>query len=301
MPSPSDVLQQLNDKLFTKQYAKKPQVEISDDAIDESQATKQFIGHYVRRGQGEYRKRDDTDDVIDVDNIQAGDVDDDYETHKNMMPADGNSPNIHMNSLDFDEFMKKMIRMQEQGGPGIDTPEEVGAAAAGGDPSGGGADTPEEAGAMAGGEEMPPEAGMAPEGMPPEAMEPGMGQPLPEEDTSKSPTDLGRIYELKKIYTRLTVIEAYLTESSDPSMIETRTIVSQAIELFEILSANLSSYKPPRAPEDLLDEIIVQYYRFIEKIYNETARYYKGRAREQTTNEMIPPDKPKIKVDVYNP
>ena len=37
MASPSDVLQQLNDKLFTKQYAKKPEVELD---LDESQATK---------------------------------------------------------------------------------------------------------------------------------------------------------------------------------------------------------------------------------------------------------------------
>ncbi|GAG36839.1 unnamed protein product, partial [marine sediment metagenome] len=88
---------------------------------------------------------------------------------------------------------------------------------------------------------------------------------------------------------------------SDPSMIETRTIVSKAIELFEILTSNLSSYKPPRASEETLDEIIVQFYRFLDKIYAETANYYKGRAREHITNEVVPPQKPKIKIDVYNP
>jgi hypothetical protein len=183
------------------------------------------------------------------------------------------------------------------------TPEEVGASAAGGDPTGGAVDTPEETQMQAQGQEVPaePMSGMPPGEMPPGALDPGMGQPLPEEDTSKSPSDLGRIYELKKIYTRLTVIEAYLTESSDPSMIETRTIVSKAIELFEILSANLSSYKPPRAPEETLDEIIVQYYIFLEKIYNETARYYKKRSREHITDEVVPPEKPQIKVDVYKP
>jgi hypothetical protein len=305
MASPSDVLQQLNDKLFTKQYAKKPQVEISDDNIDESQAAKRFIGHYVRRGQGEYRKGNNDDEFVDVDTIQAGDVDDDYETHKPIVPAESHSPYIQTDNLDFGNFLHKLKRVTEQrkGGPGIDTPEEVGAAAAGGDPSGGGADTPEEAQMQAQGQQIPedPMSGMPPGEMPPEAMDPGMGQPLPEEDTSKSPSDLGRIYELKKIYTRLTVIEAYLTESSDPSMIETRTIVSKAIELFEILASNLSSYKPPRAPEETLDEIIVQYYRFIEKIYNETANYYKRRSREHITNDVVPPEKPKIKVDVYNP
>jgi hypothetical protein len=294
MASPSDVLQQLNDKLFTKHFAKKPEVEITDDNIDESQASKRFIGHYVRRGQGEYRKGG-REDFVDVDTIQAGDVDDDYETHKTMVPADGNS--VQTNNLDFKNFLHKLKSVMEQGM----SPEEVGAAAAGGDPTGGAIDTPEETQMQAQGQEVPaqPMSGMPPEEMPPEALEPGMGQILPEEETSKSPSDLGRIYELKKIYTRLTVIEAYLTESSDPSMIETRTIVSKAIELFEILTSNLSSYKPPRASEETLDEIIVQYYRFIEKIYNETARYYKGRAREHITNEVDPPDKPEIKINVY--
>ena len=137
--------------------------------------------------------------------------------------------------------------------------------------------------------------------MPPEAMDAGMGQPLPEEDTSKSPTDLGRIYELKKIYTRLTVIEAYLTESSDPAMIENRTIVSKAIELFEILASNLSSYKPPRAPEETLDEIIIQYYRFLERMYEATSSYYKKRSKEQTFKGVVEPEKPQIKINVYNP
>ena len=153
------------------------------------------------------------------------------------------------------------------------------------------------------GTEVPqePMSEVPPDQMPPEAMDPGMGQPLPEEDTSKSPTDLGRIYELKKIYTRLTVIETYLTESSDPTMIENRTIVSKAIELFEILASNLSSYKPPRAPEETLDEIIVQYYRFLEKIYEATAGYYRTRSKEQTFKGVVEPQKPQIKITVYNP
>ena len=299
MASPSDVLQQLNDKLFTKQYAKKPEVELD---LDESQATKGFIGHYVRRGQGEYRKGDEGgDDVKDVDNLEAGDVDDDYVTQTPMMLPSDDYSSYGPSKLSFEGFLHTLKDMIEQAPP--KSPEEVGAAAAGGDPTGGAVDTPEEQQMQAQGQEVPeePTSGMPPDQMPPEAMDPGMGQPLPEEDTSKSPTDLGRIYELKKIYTRLTVIEAYLTESSDPSMIETRTIVSKAIELFEILASNISSYKPPRAPEETIDEIIVQYYRFLERVYNETARYYRKRSREHITNEELPPEKPKIKINVYNP
>jgi hypothetical protein len=303
MASPADILQQLNNKLFIKQNTKKPEVEIHDDTLGEDQAGKRFIGHYVRKGQGEYRKGDNTDDVKDVDTLQAGDVDDDYVTHRvGVLPYDDYAA-YPTHKLGFEQFYQQLVDMQEQGGPGLDTPEEVGAAAAGGDPTGGTVDTPEEMGQQAAGQQVPadPMSGAPPGEMPPEMMEPGMGQPLPEEDTSKSPSDLGRIYELKKIYTRMTVIEAYLTESSDPAMIETRTIVSKAIELFEILASNLSSYKPPRAPEETLDEIIVQYYRFLEKVYKEAARYYRTRAREVSSTEELPPKKAVIKINVYNP
>jgi hypothetical protein len=275
MANPTAILQQLNDKLFTKHFAKNPEVEV-EDPVEESQASKKFIGHYVRRGQGEYKKGDD-DEVIDVDNLQAGDVDDEYKTH---------------HPVSFEQFINQLKEQMVAGG-GSDTlqqgqsPADVGAAAAGGDPTGGAVDTPEEMQAA-------PDAG----GMPPEAMEPGMGQPLPEEDTSKTPSDLGRIYELKKIYVRLTVIEAFLTESSDSELIEARTIVSKAIELFEILASNLSSYKPPRAPEETLDEIIVQYYMFLEKVYESVAKYYKSAAKEQDIKRDLPPDKPKIRITI---
>ena len=207
MANPTDILQQLNNKLFTKRFSKTPDVEIADDNLDEDQAAKRFIGHYVRRGQGEYRKGD-RDNPIDVDNLQAGDVDDDYVTHRaGVLPYDDYS-SYQTSKLGFEQFIGKLKEQMIAGGSGTlqqgPSPEDVGAQAAGGDPSGGAVDTPEEMGAQAA---QPPEMG----GIPDETLQPGMGQPLPEEDTSKTPSDLGRIYELKKIYTRLTVIEALLT------------------------------------------------------------------------------------------
>jgi hypothetical protein len=301
MANPSDVFTQLNDKIFARHISKNADVTVDDDteSLDEDQASKRFLGHYVRRGQGEYRKGD-RGDVKDVDTLNAGDVDDEYVTHKtgDLPYSDYSSFNYQPYRVSAYEQIKQTIeqamqapppeqaQMQQQPGP-----EEVGAAAAGGDPAGGAVDTPEEVGAQAA---QPPEMG----GIPDETLQPGLGQPLPEEDVSKSPSDLGRIYELKKIYTRLTVIEAFLTESSDTKLIETRTIVSKAIELFEILASNLSSYKPPRAPEETLDEVIVQYYRFLEKIYESVAKYYKSRSREQINAKNLPPEAPKIKIDL---
>jgi len=83
----------------------------------------------------------------------------------------------------------------------------------------------------------------------------GMGGAAEEE---KSPHELGRIYELKKIYTRLTSIESYLASEADPELTEIRRYVSQSIELFEILASNIDSYK------EKMDDIIISYYKFLK-------------------------------------
>ena len=219
--------------------------------------------------------------------MNAGDIDRDYITQRPIT-----LPEQIKQILDQGMVQQQPMQqpMQEPPPEQAASPSDVGAAAAGGDPGGGPVDTPEEMGTQAA---QPYEAG----GVPDSTLQPGLGQPLPEEDVSKSPSDLGRIYELKKIYTRLTVIETFLTESSDPKLIETRNIVSKAIELFEIMASNFSSYKPPRAPDGTLDEIIVQYYRFLEKIYEGVAKYYKKQAKEQNINDM---PKKKIRINIPN-
>ena len=91
----------------------------------------------------------------------------------------------------------------------------------------------------------------------------GMGE------EEKSPHELGRIYELKKIYSRLTSIESYLSSEADPELTDLRKYVSQSIELFEILASNIDAYK------DKMDDIIVSYYKFLKEIYFEIRGYYK--------------------------
>jgi len=88
------------------------------------------------------------------------------------------------------------------------------------------------------------------------------------EEEEKTPSQLGRIYELKKIYSRLTSIESYLSNESDSELMEVRNYVSQGIELFEIISANFNSY------QDKLDEIIITYYKFILEIYETVKRRF---------------------------
>lgn len=93
-----------------------------------------------------------------------------------------------------------------------------------------------------------------------------------QEEEQKTSGELGRIYELKKIYSRLTSIESYLANESSKELGEIRLNVSQAIELFEIVSSNFDSYK------EKLDEIIVMYYKFIMEAYESVRDFYKREA-----------------------
>ena len=88
------------------------------------------------------------------------------------------------------------------------------------------------------------------------------------EDDLRDAKNIGKIYELKKIYSRLTSIESYLSNDASQEMANIRNFVSQAIELFEVISANFDSYR------DKLDEIIIMYYKFILVVYNAVKNYY---------------------------
>jgi len=100
----------------------------------------------------------------------------------------------------------------------------------------------------------------------------GMGM---EEEEPKEPKELGRIYELKKIYTRLVSIESYLSTSSDETLIKLRNYVSRAIELFQLLISNIDSYT------DKIDDIIVTFYKFLELVYNLLKQYYKNKENNE--------------------
>ena len=80
---------------------------------------------------------------------------------------------------------------------------------------------------------------------------------------------IGRVYELKKIYSRLSSVESYLARATDQSILELRKYVSQSIDLFEIVISNYEQFK------DKVDDIIVQYYEFLDEIYSSLRKYYK--------------------------
>jgi len=130
------------------------------------------------------------------------------------------------------------------------------------------------------GEEVPAQPGA--EGMPPEEDPAAAGvMPGMEQEEPLSADEIGRVYELKKIYSRMTSIESYLSGTSDQSLIEVRKNVSKAIDLFEVVITNFSEFKPK------VDDIIVNYYKFVEQVYRMVRDYYKDAANKDNQNESL--------------
>lgn len=105
--------------------------------------------------------------------------------------------------------------------------------------------------------------GMGAEGMP--------GQ----EEVPQDPEYIGRIYELKKIYSRLVSIESFLNDASDPRLLKLRHYVSSSIELFQTLINNISAYK------DNIDNLIVFYYKFLLIVYTLLRKFYEQENDEE--------------------
>lgn len=136
--------------------------------------------------------------------------------------------------------------------------------------------------------EVPPEE----EEVPPEQMDPSMmqdpsmaagdpnaagaqdpsmmgGMPPPVGPTSTF--DVGRVYELKKIYSRLVSMQSYLAGTTDPNLIKLRNYVAGTMDLFRTLISNIALYK------DKLDEIIVVLYKVVDNVYSILSKYYKDK------------------------
>ena len=136
-------------------------------------------------------------------------------------------------------------------------------------------------------EPMPEEAGADPEmadpGMGAEAGgdpglgDPGLGDPMagvPGQEETKDPTELGRTYEMKKIYARLVSMNEYLADEMSPKIVKTKRSLAKAIDLFAVIGANPDSYK------EKIDEIIISYYKFLEASYKRVRAFYKSEAQK---------------------
>jgi len=103
--------------------------------------------------------------------------------------------------------------------------------------------------------------------------EPGMPGEAPmgvegEEQVPQDPEYIGRVYELKKIYSRLVSIESFLNDASDPKLLKLRKYISSTVELFQTLINNISAYI------DNIDDLIVLFYKFLLIVYSILKKYY---------------------------
>jgi len=248
MANPTDVLLQLQTQFNMIDKLKNIKVNSEDIGSSSSTGAAGFGTSLANRYDS---------DGTDVEDVQG--VDEPYITNRATTPAD--------NDKDIKVELEQIFNEVEV------PPEE--------------AEVPPEAPVEAPAEgEVPPEAPAEGE-VPPEGVE---GEVPPGEDMNamggaaepeiKSPSEIGRVYELKKIYTRLTTIESYISDTSDPELLRVRVLVSKAIELFEILSSNIPTYQPPKAPKERIDEIIVMYYKFLKQVYESVATYYKTKSNK---------------------
>ena len=193
-----------------------------------------------------------------------------YQTHiQGALPTGG----MHGNITPFAREQKLIEQDEKDPFAGVADAGGGGAAAGGGggdpfagvsDAGGGGGEPAADAGGGGdpfGGAGGDPAAG---------GMDPSMGGGMGMGMEPRSAIELGKIYELKKIYTRLASIESYLATEASEDLQKIRGFVAQAIEMFEIIASNLISYK------DRMDEIIVIYYKFLLEVYDLVRTYYKS-------------------------
>jgi hypothetical protein len=114
-------------------------------------------------------------------------------------------------------------------------------------------------------------------GMDAEGNMPGVGGDMGamgEQEEELSSNQLGRVYELKKIYSRLSSVETFLSRTTDESILEVRKMVAQSIDLFELVISNYKQYK------DKVDDIIVTYYEFLDVVYSTLKNHFSKVSKE---------------------
>jgi len=278
MANPTDVLFQLQAKMNTKYMIKNAEVNPKHDDLEED-LEEDIGGNATSAGTGFGSSMSNrfSRDGGDTDAEDAEAVDTPYVTHRAITLQDPDTDKRRSYKSKMDEIFTQLEQAAAAAPEEGMTTEDPGADAPGHTDYDGSTATE---GPPEGGEEMPPPEGA--EGMPGG----DMGEMGGMEEEKKTPSELGRIYELKKIYTRLTTIESYLSETSDPELLRMRLLVSKSIELFEILASNIPSYRPPKAPPERIDEIIVMYYKFLKQVYESVATYFKKRKSKFNDSDL---------------
>lgn len=81
-------------------------------------------------------------------------------------------------------------------------------------------------------------------------------------------SEIGKIYELKKIFSRLVALESFLSDSTDENLLKLSSYVSEAVNLFKLVVENVDEFI------DDLDKIIVLFYDFLMVSYKLVKKFY---------------------------
>lgn len=102
-----------------------------------------------------------------------------------------------------------------------------------------------------------------------------------EKYTPKTPEEIGKLYELKKIYFRLIALQSYLSDFSDEKFFKIRNYILEASDLFLIISKNMEIFKSE------LDEIIILYYKFLKTVYMIVKKIIKTKKLDDMGGEQL--------------
>ena len=109
----------------------------------------------------------------------------------------------------------------------------------------------------------------------------GMGMGGFGEDPNKptTPKEVGRLYELKKIHSRISAIDMYLSSTLDPDLTVIKEKVTKSSDLFHTVISNFGLYK------EKIDDIIVEFYSFLLEVYGELQTKHKQNNKDK--NNLI--------------
>ena len=92
------------------------------------------------------------------------------------------------------------------------------------------------------------------------------------EEEQKTSTEIGRIYEVRKLYHRMTVLNNFLRNNPDNSLEPIKKIIGEAYDILNIVINNIKSFK------DKIDDVITKYYRLVERALLVLEKHYKDKS-----------------------
>jgi len=111
-----------------------------------------------------------------------------------------------------------------------------------------------------------------------------------QQEIPRTSEQIGRLYEMNKIYARLYAIDKILKTIADEKLEKTKKTMNDAFDIYRMVLNNYSKYK------DKMDEIILRYYDYIGSLTNELKDYFESReTKNQRDNEKLEKESEEIK------